>query len=129
MIFAMRESLQLVSEEGLEATWERHRAVAKVLYEKLESELGMELVVKDLHARNPALTTVRVPAGVQPDHIIRFVREKYQIEIGGGLGSLKDKIIRIGLMGYNARLDNVLLVIAAIKEALAAAEVNGQHSK
>jgi len=121
MIFAMRESLQLVSEEGLENACTRHEQVAHMLYSKLETELGLELVVKDPSIRNPALTTVFVPPNISPNFIIQYLREKFQIEIGGGLGSLKDRIIRIGLMGYNARPDNVLLVIAAIKEAIAAA--------
>jgi alanine-glyoxylate transaminase/serine-glyoxylate transaminase/serine-pyruvate transaminase len=129
MIFAMREALQLVSEEGLERTWDRHRSVANVLYQKLQDDLGMQLVVKNPAERNPALTTVYLPPSVTADHIIRYVREKFQIEIGGGLGALKDKIIRIGLMGYNARVDNVLLVIAAIKEAIAnqPSSIDGQR--
>ena len=114
MIYAMRESLQLVSEEGIEKAWERHRMVAELLYLGL-SDLGLECVV-DPSVRNPALTTVRIPPHLDAGLIITFVREKYGIEIGGGLGSLKDKIVRIGLMGYNARPDNVLIVLAALKE-------------
>lgn len=120
MIYAMREALQLVSEQGLEAAWAKHKEVASLLYDKLSHMNGFELHVKDSTIRNPALTTVRVPSDVPPDRIIKYVREKYDIEIGGGLGSLKDKIIRIGLMGYNARPDNVLLVVAAIEEAVKA---------
>jgi alanine-glyoxylate transaminase/serine-glyoxylate transaminase/serine-pyruvate transaminase len=116
MIYGMREALQLVSEEGLEKAWERHRLVADMLYSGL-AELGLECVV-DPKVRNPALTTVRIPSNLDAGKIITYLREKYEIEIGGGLGSLKDKIIRIGLMGYNARPDNVLLVITAIKEAI-----------
>ena len=120
MIYAIRESLQLVSEEGLENAWDRHRAAASLLYSKLAEIDGFTLHVSDPLIRNPALSTVRVPSNVPADQIIKFVREKYEIEIGGGLGTLKDKVIRIGLMGYNARPDNVLLVIAAIKEAVKA---------
>ena len=116
MIYAMRESLQLVSEEGLEACWKRHKEVAALLYEKL-AEIGLECHVEPQY-RNPALTTVKIPAGIVANDLITYLREKFQIEIGGGLGSLKDKIIRIGLMGYNARPDNVLLVVAALKEAM-----------
>jgi alanine-glyoxylate transaminase/serine-glyoxylate transaminase/serine-pyruvate transaminase len=116
MIYAMRESLQLVSEEGLEESWSRHKHVAELLYRGL-SDIGLECLV-DPKVRNPALTTVRIPPNLDAAKIINFLREKYEIEIGGGLGSLKDKIIRIGLMGFNARPDNVLLVIAALKEAI-----------
>jgi alanine-glyoxylate transaminase / serine-glyoxylate transaminase / serine-pyruvate transaminase len=118
MIYAMRESLQIVSEEGIEASWAKHKAVASLLYAKITEIEGFELHVKDAAIRNPALTTIRVPQDVPADKIIKFVRENYEIEIGGGLGSLKDKVIRIGLMGYNARSDNVLLVVAAISEAV-----------
>lgn len=118
MIYAMRESLQLVSEEGLDTSWMRHAEAANLLYEKLKEELGLECLVKDINIRNPALTTVKIPPHLNAAKLISLVRERYGIEIGGGLGSLKEKIIRIGLMGYNAREDNVLLVVAALKEAI-----------
>lgn len=117
MIYAMREALQLVSEEGLENCWKRHAEVANLLYEKL-TETGLECLVEDVSARNPALTTVKIPPHLSAGKLITFVREKYGIEIGGGLGELKDKIIRIGLMGYNARPDNVILVVSALSEAI-----------
>ena len=117
MIYAMREALQLVSEEGLESSWNRHKEAAELLYEKLE-EIGLECLVGDISLRNPALTTVKIPSHLQAAKIINILRERYAIEIGGGLGGLKDKIIRIGLMGYNARPDNVLLVVAALREAI-----------
>lgn len=116
MIYAMRESLQLVSEEGLEAAWLRHKSAAALLYQHLEP-LGLFPLVDEKY-RNPALTTVKIPSHLSAQKLITYLREKFEIEIGGGLGALKDKIVRIGLMGYNARPDNVLLVTAALKEAI-----------
>lgn len=116
MIYAIREALQLVSEEGLEGACVRHRKAAEQLYHGLE-DLGLECLV-DPAIRNPALTTVKIPHNLDSGKLITYLRERYEIEIGGGLGSLKDKIIRIGLMGYNARPDNVIMVLAALKDAM-----------
>lgn len=118
MIYALRESLQLISEEGLENVWERHKNVADLFYRKL-ARLGLKLLVEDVSHRSPALTTIRVPAGVKAGGVIDFLRKEFGIEIANAFGPLNGQVIRIGLMGYNSRPDNVLLVTSALEEALA----------
>lgn len=115
-VYAIYEALRLVAEEGLSTRWERHRAVAGLLWEGLES-LDMALHVTSEH-RNPTLTTVCVPDGVDEVAIRRTLLNAYNIEIAGGLGELKGKVWRIGLMGYSARQENVVLLLAALEKAL-----------
>ena len=114
--YALYEGLRIVAEEGLEERWERHRRNAEVLWQGLE-KLGLELHVP-LVNRLPSLTTVRIPEGVDGARIQSRLMKDYNIEIAGGLGELKGKVWRIGLMGYSSRLENVTLLLAALEECL-----------
>ncbi len=118
MIYALREALLLVAEEGLEARWERHRSNAQMLWEGLE-EIGLECLVPKEY-RLPSLTTVVTPDGVDAKSVCAYLLANYNIEIAGGLGELAGRVWRIGLMGYNSRPENVTLLLAALREALSA---------
>lgn len=114
--YALYESLRLIAAEGLEAGWQRHRCCAEMLYEGLAS-LGLECHVAPAD-RLPTLTTVRVPAGVDEARVRKELMDGYNIEIAGGLGELKGKVWRVGLMGYSARPENVALLIEALRRIL-----------
>lgn len=117
MIYAIREALTIVAEEGLENRWARHRSVAEAFWEGLE-ELGLECLVAKEH-RLPSLTTVKVPEGVDPKKVTSHLLDKYEIEIGNGLGDLAGKVWRVGLMGFNSRMEVVCTLLGALKDALA----------
>jgi alanine-glyoxylate transaminase/serine-glyoxylate transaminase/serine-pyruvate transaminase len=119
MNYGLREALRLVAAEGLEARWERHRANAELLWQGLR-DLGLECHV-DEEFRLPTLTTVRVPDGVNPQAVTRNLLENYNIEIANGLGQLAGRVWRIGLMGYNSRRENVVLLLDALARVLATA--------
>ena len=105
MNFGMREALRLLSDEGLENAWARHRTNAEALWSGLES-LGLELHVP-AELRLPTLTTVRIPSDVDGKAFSSHLLNTHGIEVGGGLGVLAGKIWRIGLMGYNSTPENV----------------------
>lgn len=117
MVYAIREALTIVSTEGLENRWARHRKVSEAFWAGL-AEMGLECLV-DMEHRLPSLTTVKVPEGIDPAAVCKYVLEKYEVEIGNGLGDLKGKVWRIGLMGYNSRMDVVATLLAVLKDALA----------
>lgn len=116
MVYAIREALYIVAEEGLETRWARHRAVAEEFWAGLEA-MGLECLVEKEN-RLPSLTTVKVPEGVDPKAVTKHLLDKYEIEIGNGLGELAGKVWRIGLMGFNSRYDNVAVLLATLKDAL-----------
>jgi len=116
LVYALREGLRLVVEEGLEARFERHQRNAEMLWDGLEA-MGLELHV-DAALRVPSLTTVRIPVGVDEAHVRARLRDDYGIEIGAGLGPLKGKVWRIGLMGHGSQKANVLLLLAALVDLL-----------
>jgi alanine-glyoxylate transaminase / serine-glyoxylate transaminase / serine-pyruvate transaminase len=116
MNYALREALRLVAEEGLAQRWDRHRSNAELLWEGL-TELGLKCHVP-MNYRLPTLTTVVIPEGVDGKIVIRKLLTEYNIEIGGGLGDLAGKVWRIGLMGYNSRKENVVLLLSALERVL-----------
>jgi alanine-glyoxylate transaminase/serine-glyoxylate transaminase/serine-pyruvate transaminase len=116
MNFALREALRLVQEEGLEERFVRHNANSQLLWDGLE-DLGLSLIVSEAH-RLPTLTTVAVPDGEDEAEIRRRLLLEYNIEIAGGLGAFKGKAMRIGLMGYSSRPENIWLLLSALTNLL-----------
>lgn len=116
-IYALREALRIVVEEGLEARFARHELNAQALRAGL-SALGLTLHAQEGH-RLPTLTSVRVPQGVEDARVRQGLLREYGIEIGGGLGALRGKVWRIGLMGYSSSAANVLLLLSALERLLA----------
>jgi alanine-glyoxylate transaminase/serine-glyoxylate transaminase/serine-pyruvate transaminase len=116
MNYALREALRLVAEEGLAARWQRHQENAELFWQGL-SELGLECHV-DREFRLPSLTTVRVPDGVDAKAAAGRLLAEYNIEIAGGLGELAGQVWRVGLMGFNSRRENVMLLLGALKNVL-----------
>ncbi len=119
MIYALHEGLRLVLEEGLEARWARHQRNAQALRAGLTA-LGLTYTAAQGH-RLPQLHAVRIPDGVDDLAVRKLLLGEFGIEIGGGLGDLKGKAWRIGLMGYNSRPGIVLLFLGALEQCLARA--------
>lgn len=120
MIFALHAGLGVLLEEGHERSLERHRSCGQMLQDGLEA-MGLELLAPKGH-RLPQLTTVRVPhdlpAGLDEAGVRRRLLERYDIEIGAGVGPLAGAVWRIGCMGNTARPKNVTLLLAALAEVL-----------
>jgi alanine-glyoxylate transaminase/serine-glyoxylate transaminase/serine-pyruvate transaminase len=119
MVASLHGGLTRILEEGLEEVWARHEDAGATLQRGLE-EMGLELFAAEGH-RLPELTTVRVPDGVDSAAVRRYLLERHDIEIGGGVGEFAATVWRIGLMGHNATRANALLVLAALQDALAQA--------
>jgi alanine-glyoxylate transaminase/serine-glyoxylate transaminase/serine-pyruvate transaminase len=117
MVVSLHAGLGRILDEGLEAVHARHAEAGRLLQEGLV-ELGLELFAAEGH-RLPELTTVRVPDGVDSAAVRKELLERFDLEIGGGVGAFAASVWRIGLMGPNAAPDKVTLVLAALKEILA----------
>ncbi len=114
--YALAEGLRVIVEEGLDNTFARLRKNSETLWSGLD-DLDMPPFIP-LEYRLPPLTTARVPAGVDPHQIRARLLNEYNIEIAAGFGTLKDKVWRIGLMGYSSRKENVTLLLGALRELL-----------
>jgi len=117
LIFALREAMRLVVEEGLEARWERHRVNQLALIAGLEA-MGLDLLVKNPADRLPTVTAVMIPGGIDDVKMRNQLLDEFNIEIAGGFGSVKGKIWRVGLMGYCSQKPFVLLFLAALEKCL-----------
>jgi len=114
--YALTEGLRVIVEEGLDNTFARLRGNSETLWRGLE-DIDMPPFIP-LEYRLPPLTTAQVPTGVDPHKIRAQLLDEYNIEIAAGFGALKDKVWRIGLMGYSSRKENVTLLLGALRELL-----------
>lgn len=118
MNYALREALRLVAEEGLPARFARHQRNHEALAAGLGA-LGLTLAAEEGH-RLPMLNAVTVPDGVDEARVRTRLLSEQGIEIGAGLGPMKGKVWRIGLMGESSRRSHVLTVLAALEDGLRA---------
>ncbi len=114
MLYGLREALRLVAEEGLPVRFARHRLNAEALQAGLAA-MGLESVPPAPY-RLPTLTCVTVPSHIPEAEVRSRLLHTFGIEIGGGLGPLKGKVWRIGLMGESSTEANVLTLLNALEE-------------
>lgn len=115
-LYALHEALTIVCEEGLQASWARHKLNHLALRAGLET-MGLSFVVNEAD-RLPQLNLVSIPTGVDDAAVRQQLLEEFDLEIGAGLGELAGKVWRIGLMGYASNPGNVRLCICALENAL-----------
>lgn len=116
MLYALREALRLVEEEGLPSRFVRHRLNSEALIAGL-MELGLTPLPTAEH-RLPMLTCVKLPGQIDDAAVRTKLLQTFGIDIGGGLGPLKGKVWRIGLMGESCTEANVLTLLNALEEIL-----------
>ena len=116
MIYALYQAIYNILEEGMENVFARHERVHQKLVAGLE-QLGLKMLVEPA-CRLPELNAVLVPDGVDEAALRERLLREYHIEISSGLGPLAGKVVRIGLMGYNAREENVDRLLDALKVCL-----------
>ena len=115
-LYGLHEALVILEEEGLENAWARHRRMHEALKAGLE-RLGLGFFVTGEY-RLPQLNAVTVPEGVDETAVRSALLDRFNLEIGGGLGPMAGKIWRVGLMGHSASATNVLLCLTALDAVL-----------
>jgi (S)-ureidoglycine---glyoxylate transaminase len=116
MLYALREGVRIVLEEGLEARFERHRLHERALMAGIRG-MGLELF-NDVPWKLPMVTCVKIPAGIHGESVRQMLLEQFGIEIASSFGPLHGQIWRIGTMGYSCRKENVLFVLSALEAVL-----------
>ncbi len=120
MVFSLHAALGVLLAEGLDVSWARHAECGQLLQDGLE-KMGLQLVAPKAN-RLPELTTVWVPqdlpAGMTEASVRSALLERYDVEIGAGVGPMAGRVWRIGCMGHTARLQNVTLLLGALGEVL-----------
>jgi alanine-glyoxylate transaminase / serine-glyoxylate transaminase / serine-pyruvate transaminase len=116
VVYTMREALRIVLEEGLETRWARHQLHGEAVRAGIKA-MGLDILTEPGYEL-PVLTAVRLREGIDELAIRNALLDEYNIEIGGGFGTLKGRLIRIGLMGYNSSRKNVDTVLSALEHVL-----------
>jgi aspartate aminotransferase-like enzyme len=113
-LYALSSSLKLMKEEGLANIIERHARVGNRTRRGID-ELGLSLFPQEAHSNT--VTAVNIPSDIDSSKLLGIMRRKYNIVLAGGQQKLKDKIFRIGHMGWVCEED-IDQIMAALKEAL-----------
>jgi alanine-glyoxylate transaminase/serine-glyoxylate transaminase/serine-pyruvate transaminase len=117
LIYALREAMRILLEEGLEARWERHKLNQQALIAGIEA-MGLKLLVEKPQDRLVTVTAVMIPAGIDDAKLRNQLLDEFNIEIAGGIGALKGQIWRLGTMGYCSQKPFILQLLAALDKAL-----------
>ena len=112
MTYALREALRIITEEGLESRFARHKENHQALVGGIEA-MGLSMLVPEKE-RLPMLNAILIPEGADDMQVRSTLLNKYQIEIGAGLGDLAGKVWRVGLMGDSCTRRNVFLFLGAL---------------
>lgn len=133
LIFALREALAQIAEEGLETQIKRRVECAKLLYRGLAS-MGLEVFVKDPQHRLPTVTGIMIPEGITWWKVSQYAMKNFSLEVQGGLGPTWEKAWRVGIMGESSTVQKINFYLYAFKESLKAThpdyvfdERNGYH--
>jgi len=105
LMIALRESLKIIKEEGLEAIFAGHKKMAFAVRNAVKA-MGLELFAPD--AYSDGVTAVKVPQGVDGEKLVKTMRDKYGVGIAGGQDEMKGKMFRIATMGYITPSDLVV---------------------
>ena len=118
--YGILEALVLIEEEGLNKRIERHMRNHRALVAGLEA-MGLQMFVQPPY-RLPSLNTIRIPEGIDDAKLRGDLLHSFNLEIGGGLGSMAGKVWRVGLMGYSSSAERILFFLSCLSHAL---EVQG----
>jgi len=115
LFYALDEALAMLREEGLEKRIERHAKCARAFYAALET-MGLEIFPEE-RWRSQTVIAVKVPEDVGQGELRAMMKERFGVLVAGGMGKLRDTIIRIGCMGIVSARE-VLMTVAALESCL-----------
>lgn len=116
MLYALREGLRVIKEEGIKSRIERHTTHGKALVAGLQA-MGVDLFGSEEN-KMPVVHLVKVPSGINEASVRSTMLNEFGIEIAGAFGPLAGKVWRIGTMGYSCRKNNILRVLGALESTL-----------
>ncbi len=116
MNYALHEALRVILEEGLENRFARHERNHLALKAGLDA-MGLQIASQEGH-QLWQLNAVTVPEGVDEAAVRKGLLEEFNLEVGAGLGPLKGKVWRVGLMGETSSIDNVRAFLGGLGKLL-----------
>lgn len=114
--YALVTAMKLMETEGLETRFKRFLDNAQLLWAGLEKPNCAPFIPRQY--RLPVLTTAQVPPTIDPDRVRNRLLAEHNIEIAAGFGDLRNKVWRIGLMGYSSTRENITLLLSVLEQLL-----------
>ena len=114
-IYGLRVAIDNILEEGIENVYNRHKQIALATRNAL-TNYGLKLYLNN--GFSSTVTVVEPPQGVEAKVLISHMRDKYNLLISGSFDYLENKVIRIGHMGENAKMDKIVFVLNILDESL-----------
>jgi alanine-glyoxylate transaminase/serine-glyoxylate transaminase/serine-pyruvate transaminase len=102
IFFGLSESLRLLEEEGLEQVFARHARLGEAVRRAVQTwsgNNGPRLFCSDPSRLSNSVTAILMPEGYDADKVRNTALQRYNVSLGGGLGSLSGKVFRIGHLG------------------------------
>jgi serine---pyruvate transaminase len=118
LVKALDVALGILLDEGLEAAFDRHMRLGRACREGAKA-MGLELFSPD-EDRSAVVTAIRAPEGIDASEIVSTLRDRFGITIATGQAELKEKIFRVGHIGYFDVFD-ITTALAAVELTLAEA--------
>jgi alanine-glyoxylate transaminase / serine-glyoxylate transaminase / serine-pyruvate transaminase len=98
LLYGLRESLRMLTEEGLDNVFARHNRHAEATRLAVET-WGLEVLCLDPREYSSSLTAVLLKPGRNADEFRKLILEHFNMSLGNGLGKLQGKVFRIGHLG------------------------------
>jgi alanine-glyoxylate transaminase/serine-glyoxylate transaminase/serine-pyruvate transaminase len=127
LLYGLRESLDMLFEEGLENVFARHQRHAEAT-RRAVAEWGLQVLATNPQEYSSVLTAVMMPADQSADALRQVILERFDMSLGAGLGKLSDRIFRIGHLGH---FNDLMLsgTLAGVEMGLALSGIiNGAHN-
>ena len=109
LFVGLNTALQMMKEEGLENIWERHRKIGTALREGVKA-IGLKLLAKDEKTASNSITAILPPEGISVPDIRKIMKNDYDIVVANGQNKLKDKIFRMGTLGFVSERDTITAI-------------------
>jgi alanine-glyoxylate transaminase/serine-glyoxylate transaminase/serine-pyruvate transaminase len=98
LLYGLRESLQMLLDEGLDRVFSRHNRHAEATRRAVRA-WGLEILCLNPEEYSPTLTSVLMSQGFDADALRKIILERFDLSLGTGLGKLKGRVFRIGHLG------------------------------
>ncbi|MEM0225204.1 MAG: alanine--glyoxylate aminotransferase family protein, partial [Desulfurococcaceae archaeon] len=117
LVYALRESLSMIIEEGPENVYRRHEIAKKASWAALEV-LNLKPYPLSIEYSSPTVTAFETPSGVNELELRKLMWEKYGVMIAGSWGRLQGRVLRIGHMGVQASRTHVITAFTTLAKAM-----------
>ena len=116
LFVGLNKALEMIKEEGIENMNARHKRHSTVLRNAVRS-IGLELVVKDDKNASYSITSIYPPEGISVPDIRKILKDDFDIVVANGQNALKDKIFRMGTLGFVCDRD-LISAVGALEATL-----------